>query len=148
MSYIWIMGTIEEEMIGVFAIGTTTTRRIWDYIYLLDPSLRNVDSIAKFKAELRKPKDISQVPKHYEIGPRKLNIILTQLRCFALFFNYDLFQVNIVLDPSCRCGANREDSYHFFFDCSHYSNIRHTLFQNINWLPNYCALDLALLTCG
>jgi hypothetical protein len=24
----------EEEMIGVFAIGTTTTRRIWDYIYL------------------------------------------------------------------------------------------------------------------
>ena len=106
-----------------------------------------VDSIAKFKAELRKRKDISQVPKHYEIGPRKLNIILTQLRCIASFFNYDLFQVNIVSDPSCRCGANREDSYHFFFDCSHYSNIRHTLFQNLNWLPNYCALDLTLLTC-
>ena len=34
------------------------------------------------------------------------------------------------------------------FDCSHYSNIRHTLFQNLNWLPNYCALDLTLLTCG
>jgi len=28
------MGTIEEEMIGVFAIGITTTRRTWDYIYL------------------------------------------------------------------------------------------------------------------
>ena len=28
------MGTIEEEMIGVLAIGTTTTSRIWDYIYL------------------------------------------------------------------------------------------------------------------
>ena len=61
---------------------------------------------------------------------------------------YDLFQVNIVSDPSCRCGANREDSYHFFFDCSHYSNIRHTLFQNLNWLPTYCVLDLTLLTCG
>jgi hypothetical protein len=24
---------------------------------------------------------------------------------------------------------------------------RHTLFQNLNWLPNYCALDLTLLTC-
>ena len=46
-------------------------------------------------------KQISQVPKHYEIGPRKLNIILTQLRCFASFLNYDLFQVNIVSDPSC-----------------------------------------------
>jgi hypothetical protein len=21
-------------------------------------------------------------------------------------------------------------------------------FQNFNWLPNYCALDLTLLTCG
>ena len=57
----------------------------------LDPSLRNVDSIAKFKTELRKQKDISQVPTHYEIVPRKLNIILTQLRCFASFLNYDLF---------------------------------------------------------
>jgi hypothetical protein len=27
------MGTIEEEMIRVFAIGTTTTRRIWNYTY-------------------------------------------------------------------------------------------------------------------
>jgi hypothetical protein len=34
------------------------------------------------------------------------------LLCFASFLNYDLFQVNIVSDPSCRCGANREDSYH------------------------------------
>ena len=122
-----------------------STIRQWNS---LDPSLRNVDSIVKLKAELRKRKDLSQVPKHYEIGPRKLNIILTQLRCSASFLNYDLFQVNIVSDPSCRCGANREDSYHFFFDCSHYSNIRHTLFQNLNWLPNYCALDLTLLTCG
>jgi hypothetical protein len=107
-----------------------------------------VDSIAKLKTELRKQKDISQVPKHYEIGPRKLIIILIQLRYFASFFKNDLFQVNIVSDPSCRCGANREDSYHFFFDCSHYLNIRHTLFQNLNWLTNYCVLDLTLLTCG
>ena len=108
-----------------------------------------MDSIAKFKTELRKRKDISQVPKHYEIGHRKLNIILTQLRCFASFLNYDLFQVNIISDPSCRCGANREDSYHFFFfSCSHYTNMRQTLFQNLSWLPNYCVLDLTLLTCG
>jgi hypothetical protein len=48
-----------------------STIRQWNS---LDPFLRNVDFIAKFKAELRKRKDISQVPKHYEIGPRKLNI--------------------------------------------------------------------------
>ena len=76
------------------------------------------------------------------------NIALTQLRCFASFLNYDLFQINIVSDPSCRCGANREDSYHFFFDCYHYENMRYTLFHNLSWLPNDCAIDLKLLTSG
>ena len=45
----------------------------------LNPSLRNMESIVKFKTELRKQKDNRQVPKHFEIGPRKLNIALTQL---------------------------------------------------------------------
>ena len=93
---------------------------------------RNVDSIAKFKTELRKQKDISQVPKHYEIGPRKLNIALTKLRCFAFFLNYDLFQVNIYSGPSCRCGAKGEDPYNFF-DCSYYTHMIYTYcFTDIN----------------
>jgi hypothetical protein len=54
-----------------------------------------------FKAELRKRKDISQVPKHYEIEPRKLNIILTQLRCFASFLNYSL-QNGIIISLPLR----------------------------------------------
>ena len=62
-----------------------STIRHWNS---LDPSLRYVVTIAKFKTELRKGKYISQVPKHYEIGPRKLNIILIQLRCFASLLNY------------------------------------------------------------
>jgi hypothetical protein len=72
-----------------------------------------VESIVKSKTELKKQKDIR---------PRKLIIALTKLRCFVSFLNYDLFPVNIISDASCRCGANREDSYHFFFDCSYYAN--------------------------
>jgi hypothetical protein len=61
-----------------------------------------MDSIAKFKTELRKRKDISQVPTHYEIGHRKFYIILTMLRCFAIiwFCSYEsvgLPQVKSVL---------------------------------------------------
>jgi hypothetical protein len=69
---------------------------------------------------------------------------------FASFLNYDLLLVNIVSDPSWRCGANREDSFHFFFDCSHYANtcMRYTLFHNLSWLSNDCAIDLKLLTIG
>jgi hypothetical protein len=45
------------------------------------------------------------IPKHYFYGPRKLNIILTQLRSSASFLDYVLFRVIIVFDPSCRCGG-------------------------------------------
>ena len=27
-------------------------------------------------------------------------------------------------------------------------NMRHALFHNLSWLPNYCVLDLKLLTSG
>jgi hypothetical protein len=74
------MGTIKEEVIRVCDSFIPSTIRQWNS---LNPSLRNMESIAKFKTELRKQKDNRQVPKHFEIGPRKLNIALTQLRCFA-----------------------------------------------------------------
>ena len=70
----------------------------------LDNTIRNVDALEKFKSELKKIDETENhaVPKHYFYGPRKLNIILTQLRCSAPFLNYDLFRVGIVSDPFCR----------------------------------------------
>jgi hypothetical protein len=53
--------------------------------------------------------------RHFFCGPRKSNIILTQLRNSASFLNFDLFRVGIVSDPSCRCGAALENLKHFFF---------------------------------
>jgi hypothetical protein len=78
--------------------------RLWNNVYLIFAYWNN-QRRSDTSLELGKQNDIRQVPKHYEIGPRKLNIALTQLWCFASFLNYDLFQVNIVSDPSCRCGA-------------------------------------------
>jgi hypothetical protein len=73
----------------------------------------------------------------FEIGPRKRNIILTQLRCFASFLNYDLFQVNIVSDPSCRCGANR------VLKCA--KKIRHKLNKLMKSSPIYNKLQHYLI---
>jgi hypothetical protein len=64
-------------------------------------------------------------------GPRKLNIILTQLRNSASFLNFDLFRVGIVSDPSCRCGAALENLKHFFLDCPIYIQARTILIGNI-----------------
>jgi hypothetical protein len=43
-------------------------------------TIRNVDTLSKFKSELKKIDETANhaVPKHYFYGPRKLNIILTQ----------------------------------------------------------------------
>jgi hypothetical protein len=63
----------------------------------LNNTIRNVDTLSKFKSELKKIDEIVNhaVPKHYFYGPRKLNIILTQLRRSASLLNYDLFRVII-----------------------------------------------------
>jgi hypothetical protein len=48
----------------------------------LNNNIRNVDTLSKFKSELKKIDETENhsVPKHFFCGPRKLNIILTQLR--------------------------------------------------------------------
>jgi hypothetical protein len=55
------------------------------------------------------------IPRHYSYGPRKLNIILTQLRCNASFLNYDLCKVKILSNASCNCGAPCENSPFLFW---------------------------------
>ena len=121
-----------------------STIRQWNS---LDISIRKAESLSKFKNAI-KTKPGESPPKYYAYGPRSLNVLLTQLRCSASFLNYDLFKVNILSEPSCRCGNNREDSYHFFFECRLYTDLRITLLNKLNWLPDDCNLDLNLLTCG
>jgi hypothetical protein len=77
----------------------------------LNNTIRNVDTLSKFQSELKKIDKTANhaIPKHYCYGPRKLNIILSQLRSSASFLNYVLFRVGIVFDPSCRCGGALEN---------------------------------------
>ena len=121
-----------------------STIRQWNS---LDISIRKAESLSKFKNAI-KTKPGEYPPKYYAYGPRTLNVLLTQLRCSASFLNYDLFKVNILSEPSCRCGNNREDTYHFFFECRLYTDLRISLLNKLNWLPDDCNLDLNLLTCG
>jgi hypothetical protein len=81
-------------------------------------------------------------------GPRKLDIILTQLRNSASFLSFDLFRVGIVSYPSCRCGAALENLKHFFLDCPIYIQARTILIGNINRVTTCYTLDIEILTCG
>ena len=84
-----------------------STIKLWNN---LNNNIRNVDTLSKFKLELKKIDETENhyVTKHYSYGFRKLSITLTQLRRSSSFLNYALFRVGILSDPSCRCGAALE----------------------------------------
>ena len=113
----------------------------------LENSVRNLDTPLKFKrALLNNANEINIVPKHFMYGPRKINVILTQLQCYASFLNNDWFRSNIVSCPNYACGVPREDAFHFFFECSKYTDIRRDLLICVNRFR--MKIDLTLLTRG
>ena len=109
--------------------------------------MRNLDTLFKFRKAIHSSISII-ILRQYSYGPRKLNIILTQLRCNASFLKYDLCKVKILSNASCNCGIPCENSYHFFFDCDKYTNNREILFDSLNWLPPNINIDVKLLTKG
>jgi hypothetical protein len=114
-----------------------STVRKWNSLNL---SVRNLDTLSKFKKAIRSSISMP-IPRYYSYGSRKLNIILTQLRCNASFLNYDLCKVKILSNASCNCGAPCENSHHFFFDCDKYTDNREILFNSLNWLPSNINID-------
>ena len=123
-----------------------STVKLWNRLYQFD---RNLDTLTKFKKAIRKEQSDNTkcIPKHFYYGPRKRNIILTQLRNSYSFLNYDLSKVNIVNDAACSCGAPREDAIHYFFNCPNYTEIRRIMMNNLNWVQA-SDLNLNLLTRG
>ena len=140
-NYTTLYSNRQKKRIQLFFIPSTV--KLWNR---LDQSDRILDTLTKFKKAIRKEQsdNTKRIPKHLYYGPRKLNIILTQLRNSYSFLNYYLSKVNIVNDASCSCGAPRENVYHYFFTCPNYAEIRLTMTNNLNWIQT---IDLNLLTC-
>ena len=77
----------------------------------LDIAIRKLDSLSKFKNAIRLNSQSNKisVPKLYNYGPRKLNVILTHLRCTASFPNHELCKVIsylaqlVAVVPPIRC---------------------------------------------
>ena len=111
--------------------------------------MRNLDTLSNFKKGIRSSISLP-IPTHYSYGPRKLNIILTQLSCNASFLNYDLCKVKMLSNASCNCGAPCENSHHFFFliVIYIYTDNREILFNSLNWLSSNINIDVNLLTKG
>ena len=97
----------------------------------LDPSLRSIDSLSKFKAglikSLRPPK--RSVFKITDIVGVRL---LTRLRMGFSHLREHKFRHNFSNSPRCLCGDGDETTEHFLLRCQHFANTRSTLLDQVS----------------
>ncbi|MEW8548488.1 MAG: reverse transcriptase family protein [Candidatus Thiodiazotropha sp.] len=113
-----------------------STLRLWNN---LDLQKRNSESLSIFKRSIRNIPYKS--PCYLFVGERKYNVLLTRIRHSCSSLHADLYRVNIIQSPACDCGANIENTKHYFFECNLYNEQRNALFLSLNTVPNI-SLDL------
>lgn len=101
-----------------------STIRSWNN---LPVEIQQADSLQSFKFNLNR--NLKSPPKYFYAGTRKGQILHARLRMDCSSLNSHLYRKNIVDTPSCTCGEF-ESSYHFFFHCPKYTNIRNIYLQD------------------
>ena len=110
----------------------------------LPEDIRNSDSVSSFKYALKRQLNLPSVPKYFNFGKRKIQVLHTRLRTKCSALNNDLFLKNMTDSPSCACGQI-EDADHFLLQCILYADQRNILF---NSLPAYPRITTQLLLFG
>ena len=87
----------------------------------LDISTRNSETILNFKLKQYVSLNKIKILLYLSCGSRRLNVLLTLLRCFISFLNKNTFRVNIIY--ICSCQLER-DSYNYFLECHWYTYLK------------------------
>ena len=101
------------------------TTQFWNN---LDDSIKDLTSKESLKQILKRNKPNTK--SYYNIGKRKLNIILARISMECSEHNHHLFTMNIIDNPLCTCGRN-ETINHFFIECPQYHLPRVVLIENL-----------------
>ena len=116
------------------------TSKIWNS---LPDDTKYIGGLNEFKKDLTK--DDKKTPKYHHKGKRRYQILMARLRMKCSKLNSHLFEMKIINDPTCSCGHEVEDEYHYFFHCPQYNEQRRNLLQldnihhrNTNILLNGC----------
>ena len=95
----------------------------------LSDDVKSTESNETFANKIRR--DIDN-PVWFTTGERKSNIWHARLRMKCSKLNDDLYSyIHVVDEPTCSCGARRETSKHFLFDCPLYADDRATMLSNL-----------------
>ena len=94
----------------------------------LPAETKQLNTLSSFKYFLKK--DNKPVPKYYNYGKRKTQILHTRLRTGCSSLNLDLFLKNINDSPLCNCGSIK-NVQHYFFHCRFFQHQRTLLLNDI-----------------
>ena len=116
-----------------------STVRAWNNV---KDEVKQSDSLTTSKGFLSKDKLL--VPKHFNEGHRKVQVLHTRLRINCSSLNLDLFMRNISDSPLCQYGSV-ENVQHSFYHCRYYQVPRTEL---MNMVSLYQNPSLSLLLYG
>ena len=107
----------------------------------LDPSLRSIDSLSKFKAKLIKS---LRPPKRsvFKISDIVSVRLLMRLRLGFSHLQEHKFRRNSSNSSRCICGDGDETTEHFLLRCSHFANTCSTLLEQVS---NILKTDIMVL---
>ena len=122
--------TIKTSSVLYYESFLPSSVRAWNS---LPSEVRQLESLSSFKHFLNKDK--VPVPKYYYTGKRKVQILHTRLRTRCSSLNLDLFIKNVSDSPMCTCGSI-EDTQHFFFHCTNFTQQRVELITEVSTYIN------------
>ena len=106
-----------------------------------DPALKSIPSHSTLKNALSQP---NQKPNSYfNLGNRKLNVILARIRMECSELNSHLFANHVIPNPLCQCGEV-ETVTHYFLECPVYTLHRLRLANQLSLLDIDFTVEILL----
>ena len=96
----------------------TSAIKLWNE---LPGDIKSTQSLSSFKSYVMLSFSVSNVPRYYLAGDRKLSILHTRIRNNCSDLKFDLFSNGISVHANCGCGYPTEDAKHYLFRCNYYS---------------------------
>ena len=110
----------------------------------LAPRKRNMPTLELFKKSICENKNEANILYYYGMRWPALHHSRIRIGCSKL--KHDLhYNLHVVNDPKCACGADDENAEHFFLHCQNYIDLRLQLYNTISV---YCEVTLNTILHG
>ncbi len=113
---------------------------LWNKLPL---NVRQLPTLNRFKSAITNKERCNTL---YYYGKRWPSIHHARIRLGCSKLRDDLYRnLHVAESSQCACGYHMENAYHFFIECSNYSDLRQKLF---NAKSCYCSISLDIILHG